>query len=95
MQMQKISVFDVEEQETINNVTKDELVTTFTRKKLIQQIDFTLAISVHKEVLELYRGLREKVIAMTDDEWNSMRELLPFSLSYSAEDQPQDEAADA
>jgi len=81
-----INIFDIDEQIVINRTTAAEQLNKFTKAKLLNRIDFVLAIIEDKDIYNLYEGLKDKIIVMTEDEWGQIKDVLPFKTPYSEED---------
>ena len=89
-----INLFNVEEQNVINKITEGVLVATFSKDDLLQHVNFALAIidgEDSDDLIEIYNGLKSKLLKMTETTWNDVREFLPFHLAYSEDDDTTDE----
>ncbi|MCL2321824.1 MAG: hypothetical protein FWC47_06935 [Oscillospiraceae bacterium] len=77
-----IDLLNADECIVINSISKDILPSEFTRNRLLEHIQFIINMSTDKLVLDLADGLKEKVLEITDDEWNDIKKKIPFSTPY-------------
>ena len=79
------TVFDVEEMDCINNMVAKEKLSSFTRGRVVELLNYNLNINDDEMICNLIEGLKAKLENITDDEWNEIVLKLPFPIAYSAE----------
>lgn len=84
---QKISidVFNNDERIVINKASEGTAVKDFTKARLLTILNFDREISTDQDVLDLLAGLIAKVERITDEEWDHLRQAIPFETFYDAE----------
>lgn len=95
--MIQIDLFDDDERQYLNSIVKGRDRNTLTKKNVLTNIAFAreVADGMDTMVIELIDGLYSKVNALSDEEWNELRMLLPFPVNISFEENvdeiPEDE----
>ena len=81
-----LDIFDTDEQIAVNAATANEILKNFTKANLLTRINFVRAITNDEQVKLLYDGLQEKINALTESEWDEIKEYLPYKTPYSEDD---------
>ena len=81
-----MNIFDIDEQIVINKTTANEQLKSFSKANLLKRIDFVLAINEDEEINNLYEGLKDKITLLTENEWEQIKDTLPFITPYSEDD---------
>ena len=86
--MIQIDLFNDDERQYLNSITKGRDRNSLTRKGILSNIAFAREVSDSTDVmvLDLIDGLYSKVNALSDDEWDELRKLIPLPVNISFED---------
>lgn len=92
--MIQIDLFNDDERQYFNSLTKGRDRGSLTRKSVLSNIAFAREAtdSMDIMVLDLIDGLYSKVNALSDDEWEELRMFFPLPVNISIEDNVDNEA---
>lgn len=76
--MVNYEIFNYEERSIINNNAKGTPIELFTRERCLEALRDARDISTEGYITELYDGLIKKVEGVSDDDWEQLRERIPF-----------------
>ena len=78
--LNKLDIFDIDEQIAINNTISGENIKAFSREDFLKRIAFVLVINNDEQITSLYMGLKDKITAISNDEWKQICLYLPFDV---------------
>ncbi len=81
-----IDVFNNEERVLINGICKDEKLSTITRQKVLDSLNFSKQISTDAMIMDLLDSTSSKMKVMTDEEWDALKVLTPFPVAVLPQD---------
>lgn len=75
-------LFDIDERVFINSCAAGESLEVLTRERLLRHIAFTRMSGDNEDIASLADGLREKIGGLSDEDWDELKMLLPFPVTY-------------
>lgn len=78
-------IFDMDERIVINSCAKGLKQSEFTKKRITENLNFTLTICNDDMILSMTEGLKDKIDKITDSEWDEIKMLIPFEVLYDLE----------
>ena len=92
----KLDLFNNEERILLNSICKNEKLDELTKEDVVRSLLFSRQIANGEDgmVLDLIDGTVSKVSGLTEDEWNSLKMLVPFAVALVAEDEVSEVPAD-
>lgn len=79
--MNSISIFDNEEMVILNH-----LAIGVAKDKVLTSLNFNTKISTDDNMIEIINELKNKVVTMSNEEWEKLQDMLPFTTQYNDED---------
>jgi len=76
--------FNDDERVWLNSAARGRLKKEHTKERFIGDIALTLVISEDAAIVSMAEGLKEKIKAMSSDEWDALVTKLPLPVSYEA-----------
>ena len=73
--------FDNDERMIINGLIESENVSKFTMGRMLKKIDLQISLiagEMADEMKAIYKGLRTKISALTEDEWVMLKDATPL-----------------
>lgn len=84
-QMIDIDLFNNDERLVINKIAENTRFADLDRDMVISNVNFARNISTEQDIIELYDGLLSILSRISDDEWNSLKNKIPFEVYYDDE----------
>ena len=78
----EINPFNMDERIFINKCAEGFKISEFTRKRLLYHVVFAFNTSTDELIIDFLEKLTNNLDNLTDDEWNEIRQFIPFKLAY-------------
>ena len=89
-----VGLFDNEERYVLNSVCEGTPLAGRSKERVLGNLTFAREVSAEQDVLDLLDGLIVKFERISDDEWEILKQYIPFGIACEADEVefPQDEA---
>lgn len=84
-QMIDIDVFDTDERIVVNKSCEGTPISEFTRERFMTNLTFARNISTEQDIIDLLDGLIAKVEDISESEWETIKNKIPFGVYYDVE----------
>lgn len=85
----QIEKFNNEERTFLNSICKNETLSSLTKEDVVQSLRFSQQITNEEDamLIALVDSTLDKVLNMTESEWNELKMQVPFPVPLVAEDE--------
>lgn len=83
-------IFNSEELNILNNLIDLKNFKSFTKEDTLKNINFIISISEDENIINLYQDTKEKLEALSEEDWESIKSMVPFE-TFSGDDEPDEE----
>lgn len=84
-QMIDIDVFDTDERIVVNKACEGTPISEFTRERFMTNLIFARKISTEQDIIDLLDGIITKVEDISESEWETIKNKIPFGIYYDVE----------
>jgi putative RNA methylase family UPF0020 len=84
-QMIDIDLFNNDERIVINKIAENTRFQDLDIDMVISNINFARSISTEQDIIELYDGILSVLSRVSADEWNALKNKIPFEVYYDEE----------
>ena len=79
-------MFNNEERIVLNGICNNEKL-DFSKKSVLDSLLFSEQVVADEMMIDLIKGISEKISALSDEEWTEVRKQIPFSVALVPEDE--------
>lgn len=79
-------MFNNEERIVLNGICNNEKL-DFSKKSVLDSLLFSEQVVADEMMIDLIKGVSEKISALSDDEWTEVRKQIPFPVALVPEDE--------
>lgn len=79
-------MFNNEERIVLNGICNNEKL-DFSKKSVLDSLLFSEQVIADEMMIDLIKGISEKISALSDEEWTEVRKQIPFSVALVPEDE--------
>lgn len=83
-------MFNNEERIVLNGICNNEKL-DFSKKSVLDSLLFSEQVVADEMMIDLIKGISEKISALSDEEWTEVRKQIPFSVALEVAEVPTDE----
>lgn len=73
-----LDLFDNDERIVVNHITAETDLRKLGRKNMLDSLTMSVMLAGDEDVKKLVEGLKEKAESLTDEEWDSIKMMLPW-----------------
>lgn len=79
-------MFNNEERIVLNGICNNEKL-DFSKKSVLDSLLFSEQVVADEMMIDLIKGISEKISALSDEEWTEVRKQIPFFVALVPEDE--------